>query len=360
MAVSDEWRVAWTAAAALSMAGSAFVLGSYAFLRQLRSLAYVQIVALLSLCDALLSTPFLFECSTKHRSTCQLEAAFVSFFALGSILWSTSVSRLLHIVVIDGGIPGPNYVLRWHFFVWGLSAACVVPVVALNRYGRAGEWCWIRSDNEVDTILRWVTFYGPAWVAIVYMMAITLAVQGRVRAVLTADVPDSERRREILSFSRRLWLYPLVTIVCWMPTTYYRMQETIQPHAGNPQWVVGIAALLPNLSGFLNALVYGMAPVIYKTVLKHAKNVCKVSGGGGNDLNEPMLPEGVSSHPWGMPSFDSEDASYCATEVPEGWRSSGPTRGQVGGGYASSGPSQGEWLSSGGNVRSSGSSPVPP
>jgi len=127
-------------------------------------------------------------------------------------------------------------------------------------------------------------FYVPLWLAVGYnsisMWQVTSVITRAMRLVVETDggndvdaaedAPDatmdddesasSAMRLRNLKQMRRIGLFPLILVGCWMFATINRIYEMFD---GSPVYgLYALQVLSSSLSGLLNALVYGMMPSV--------------------------------------------------------------------------------------------------
>lgn len=61
-------------------------------------------------------------------------------------------------------------------------------------------------------------------------------------------------------------LYPLILVVCGLFNTISRVLQLFFPNIILPYWLILIQYIFGRLQGFLNALVYGIYPNLYKNI----------------------------------------------------------------------------------------------
>merc|ERR1719229_805956 len=72
-----------------------------------------------------------------------------------------------------------------------------------SSYGAAGGSCWIKPYDKVDIMWRYLCFYGPLWIAIIYMIIIYIKVFKRLTSIddIEIDENDDESEEEFINQS---------------------------------------------------------------------------------------------------------------------------------------------------------------
>ena len=145
-----------------------------------------------------------------------------------------------------------------------------IPFIHLS-YGRAGPWCWIRSEDPVSCekfrfgqLLQFTLLYIPVYVILLILMVLYGIVLVRVhrnqkkwtgRFNPAAETLRKITARQILP----LILFPFVFIVLYFPLLVNRIHGFIDPENPLPAlWIVG--AILFPLEGGGVAIIFALDP----------------------------------------------------------------------------------------------------
>ncbi|GMH73443.1 hypothetical protein TL16_g06194 [Triparma laevis f. inornata] len=178
-----------------------------------------------------------------------------------------------------------------------------------DSYGNSGAWCWIttpsdddESDKEImesaGNIWRLTLFYLPLWLAIIFNSTVYVIVTKTLSRV--ASTQASDQRPKYLKMIRRLRLYPLILVFCWLGATINRIQNVLDPSA--PQYYLYLYQVATrSLQGTLNALVYGFNNHVIGEWLSIIPNGCSFnaskeeeSSSGGEEDEEDGIFNKVS------------------------------------------------------------------
>lgn len=262
-----------------SIVGCVFVIYCYYQFKDLRNHAFT-LVLYMSICDLIASiSRMLGDAGNISPTVCTLQATTSSFFEASSVLWSFLIAFTLHMAFLKeqesfssrtiGG-----HMWKYHALGWGYPLLMTALPFTTNSYGDTGAWCWIVKDDNAGVAWRYVQFYGILWITILYCVFVYVRVLMKIKSMGASNIEESKANRKLM---RRIMYYPCVLIVCWWAGSVNRLAELF-----SGKGVYGLAvchAICSGLFGSLNALVYGLTPV----VKSHLKNqLC----GGREELSE--------------------------------------------------------------------------
>ena len=158
---------------------------------------------------------------------------------------------------------------KFLLYCFGLPFVAMFLPLLTDSYGNTGTgaWCWIQTPEENEdvsmtenllnkgTMWRIVLFYLPLWIAIAFNSVVYIVVTNTL--VRVARTQASETRPKYLKMIRRLRMYPLILVFCWMGATINRIQNVMYPN--DIQYHLYIFQVSTrSLQGVLNAIVYGL------------------------------------------------------------------------------------------------------
>jgi len=301
--------------ASLSIAGSGFILASFALISELRKKAAFRMVAFLSIADVLAAISNLLPFPSGDV-VCLVQAWMMSIFELASIFWSFCIALTVFLVIVKHKQQRRKWEIGYHIFSWGLPVALAIPPQALSLYGNSGGWCWIASvdpntgePSEIGQALRFIQFYGPLWMVLVlntvmYMFVIRKAAKlwkeakARARAIekqtdrppsrASSDSSDSSMARSTASVElkatsmpqtvksrgrrewrtiRRLFFYPPILFLTWIFGSINRVY-LISPSAPPLFYLTLLHRTFSSLQGFFNFLAYGTSATVRTAIAK--------------------------------------------------------------------------------------------
>ena len=148
----------------------------------------------------------------------------------------------------------------------------IPPIFPLNKnhaYALAGSWCWIRGDDEYDSIVRIVSQYAAQILCGVYIVYIYWHFLRKL-FISTSSISEVRARLMNETIGRLKW-FPIVYIICYIPGIVNRFSEIFITFNDQDAYVltfVHFGAL--SVSGFLNALIYSWT----KPVKQVYKQIC--------------------------------------------------------------------------------------
>uniref|UniRef100_A0A453R1H9 G-protein coupled receptors family 2 profile 2 domain-containing protein n=1 Tax=Aegilops tauschii subsp. strangulata TaxID=200361 RepID=A0A453R1H9_AEGTS len=134
-----------TTAAALSLAGSSFIVLCYLLFRELRKFSF-KLVYFLAVADMLCSL-FTIMGGPANAFYCFAHDYSAHFFCVASFLWTTTIAFTLHRTVVKHKTDVEEFGFIFHLYVWGTSLVTTVLRSIGSDYGRPGTWCWIQQGS---------------------------------------------------------------------------------------------------------------------------------------------------------------------------------------------------------------------
>ncbi|GMH99045.1 hypothetical protein TrVE_jg9166 [Triparma verrucosa] len=266
----------------LSLIGSILIVTSYLKFKRLRKFS-LELVFWLSVSDIGMCVSYFFG-NPKSGGLCTAQAMIMSFFELASVLWTTVIAlTLFRLIILQR--TSSHLIKYYHVFCFGVPFVSMFLPLLTNSYGDSGAWCWISTptdESETDKQLmespgnlwRLTLFYLPLWLAIIFNSTVYLIVTKTLSRV--ASTQASDQRPKYLKMIRRLRLYPLILVFCWLGATINRIQNVIDPsHPWYSLYLFQVATR--SLQGTLNALVYGFNNHVIGEWLSIIPNGCSWS-----------------------------------------------------------------------------------
>ncbi|CAL9109281.1 unnamed protein product [Musa hybrid cultivar] len=254
-------------AAALSLAGSAFIVLCYLLFKELHKFSF-KLVFFLALSDVFCSF-FTIVGDPSNRFFCYAQDYSVHFFCVASFLWTTTIAFTLHRTVVKHKTDVEDYGSVFHLYVWGTSLATTVIRSIGSDYGRPGAWCWTEPARS-GKASHLITFYVPLWSAILYngftyfQVNRTLSNATRMAVALSEQPNQSDMRAEKKAFNR--WgYYPLILIGSWSFATINRLYDFSSPDH-KIFWLSFLDVGFAGLMGLFNSIAYGLNSSVRRAV----------------------------------------------------------------------------------------------
>eukprot|EP00743_Colponemidia_sp_Colp-15_P003637 GILK01003926.1.p1 GENE.GILK01003926.1~~GILK01003926.1.p1 ORF type:complete len:317 (-),score=26.39 GILK01003926.1:333-1283(-) len=265
------------AASALSLVGSSFIIFCYWYFKNLRRFAF-KLVFILACSDAAYEIANLLGDPADGSGLCYVQAVLVSYFGLTSVLWSGVIAYTVYETVISQNGHVSVRIKAFHIFVWTTAFILTALPFTTNSYGSAGSWCWISNDQgNISVTWRLVQFYIPLWITFAFNTTVYIRIVQVMRSLFGRQQSMLESRQKEMKVLRRLRLYPLVLVVCWISGTVNRIQNFIAPD--HPIFVLYLLHILfGSLQGFFNSLVYGFTASVKTAISEAFQRCCGMCG----------------------------------------------------------------------------------
>jgi len=282
--------------------------GSLGILKHL----HFRLVFLVSSSDILYSTAMLLGDPADGSDLCYAQSFIMAFSALTSIgfVFCIAVSLWGSFVLLWPNDPAFEHALLTKYIAAVLSGAAVLtclPFADGNHFGTSGPWCWI-DDTDTGQVFRFISFYMWLWLAIVLILVMYSQLLNRLYQLMHKDgehhggvcsmlkvvicgakaaEKDNVHTTEMIRVMRKVALYPIILIGCWVFGTANRIHETI--NRDNPSMGLTVMHLVTsNMNGLLNALVYGFNESLYNQLARHCCGRKSMEDLGENAVEMPM------------------------------------------------------------------------
>lgn len=256
-----------TGAAALSLAGSSFIVICYLLFRELRKFSF-KLVFYLAVSDMFCSL-FTILGGPSNAFYCFAHDYSAHFFCVASFLWTTTISFTLHRTVVKHKTDVEEFGSIFHLYVWGTSLSTTVLRSIGSDYGRPGTWCWIQQGSMAK-VLHLITFYLPLWGAILYNGFTYYEVNRMLNNAtqMAAGISDrsnqSDMRADRKAFNR--WgYYPLILIGSWAFATINRLYDFANP-GHRIVWLSFLDVGFAGLMGLFNSIAYGLNSSVRRAI----------------------------------------------------------------------------------------------
>ena len=262
-----------TTASSLSLLGSLFIIITYSLFTDLRGYAF-KMVLILALFDILNCIGFMIPTydSTNKSIPCHIQAILINISSIAAILWTSVIAYSLHSIFHN---ESSKIKERFPLQVGGVSffalISGVVPEVT-DAYGRTAGWCWITLNGMNYNFFfyqRLSFLFIPLCLAIVFNATVYARVFRRVIVLPDDDMSGTAKK----GFVRKLKLYPLILILCYLPFTVKQALEMTSVRRVEYMYVLTlISGVMRCLHGICNAVVYGFTGKIRKRIRAALQN----------------------------------------------------------------------------------------
>ena len=205
---------------------------------------------------------------------CYAQASILNFSCLSSVLWTSVYAFTLYRSLALEKRDGWKYEMYYLLYAFGIPLVLELIPIAAEGFKEAEGWCWIKNtDSETSkgiiidlNIWRVATFLIPTWIVIVFNIVMYWKLIKTINRI-TENVEDGQIAMHHLY--NRLKLYPFMLLVCHIPVTLHRFIEFFDHDQDNQTWITSLlASFFLILSGFLNAVVYGLTDRVKEELQK--------------------------------------------------------------------------------------------
>ncbi|XP_010932405.2 G-protein coupled receptor 1 isoform X1 [Elaeis guineensis] len=255
-----------TGTAALSLAGSAFIVLCYLLFKELHKFSF-KLVFFLALSDMFCSF-FTIVGDPSNGFFCYAQDYTAHFFCVASFLWTTTIAFTLHRTVVRHKTDVEDFESVFHLYVWGTSLVTTVIRSIGSEYGRLGAWCWTESART-GKVAHLITFYGPLWSAILYNGFTYFQVTRMLNNATRMAVGMSDQSRHFDTRAEKAvnrWgYYPLILIGSWAFGTINRLYDFINP-GHKIFWLSFLDVGFAGLMGLFNSIAYGLNSSVRRAI----------------------------------------------------------------------------------------------
>ncbi|XP_039125622.1 G-protein coupled receptor 1 [Dioscorea cayenensis subsp. rotundata] len=253
--------------AALSLAGSAFIVLCYLLFRDLRKFSF-KLVFFLALSDMFCSF-FSIVGDPSTTFFCYVQDYSAHFFCVASFLWTTTIAFTLHRTVVKHKTDVEDFGSIFHLYVWGASLVMTILRSIGSDYGQSGAWCWT-ENGSTGKVAHFMTFYAVLWGAILYngftyFQVIRMLNNARRMAVGISDRSNHLDSRADVKALNRWGYYPLILIGSWTFGTINRIHDFIYP-GHKLFWLSVLDVLFAGLMGLFNSIAYGLNSSVRRAI----------------------------------------------------------------------------------------------
>lgn len=250
--------------ATLSVIGSGFTCLLFLSFPTLRDYSF-RLIFYLAIADLLLSINFMIP-EKLSGSLCWLQGAALNYVGLCQVFIAAVICYTLYksySVSIDSLESKEKFVLC---FILILSAVLTsIPFITFS-YGEAQGICWINASGSnvlLGSIYRLVAYYLPCWIIMFYCCVVYSIIVLRLNSILRSQECCINR---VVRIERRLLLYPIILMLCIIPSSVNRILLYLYPDDPN-LYLMCISVAFNAAIGFFHACAYGITPNVKYAIL---------------------------------------------------------------------------------------------
>ena len=261
-----------------SCAGSLVIILIFIFFPSLRKKTYIEIVFYSAISDFAGAISTSFGELQDNTALCWAQGFMSNWFPLSSVFWTVAVTYLMYAIIVTAKPFEVTPTL--HLICWGFPLLVALLPMTTNRYGAVGgvNWCFIqdRADSPSwgRTFWTFMSFY--AWIAlclIIIIIIISLVSHHAMKLhAATRHISISTKRT---SGVNKLWLYPVVILLCWLVPAFTDIYETlvISPYPLQAQ-ADAAALVIPLTQGFFTSVIFlASTSIVKKKIYSVASNI---------------------------------------------------------------------------------------
>ncbi|KAF3130718.1 hypothetical protein TWF594_010242 [Orbilia oligospora] len=181
--------------ALLSSVGSAWVVLSYACIKELRSYRH-QLILGLAISDLLMALNFMFSAGwnvaggdlalEESRTACSVNGFLTQVFVVQTDWWILVIAIATYIIL--GNFKTQSQYIQTHVWIpwvgpWVLSIIIAAICHGVLGYGYIGGWCWLTSD-----LMRLLVNFIPRWLIVIAIALIYIRLYMIVRKARKWDI----------------------------------------------------------------------------------------------------------------------------------------------------------------------------
>lgn len=201
--------------------------------------------------------------SWQSEGLCLAQAIILNFSELSSVLWTSVICLTIYRSVVLEKKDGWKYEMYYLLYAFGIPLTLNFLPMLTNSFGEAEGWCWITIEGGdfIKTFIggniwRIVNYLGPLWLSIFINFVMYWKTLAKIKLMID-NVTDEDLKKNTLY--NRLKLFPFMLLMCHLPVTVHRVLGFFDIVKPENVWLPSmLASFFIILSGFLNAIVYGL------------------------------------------------------------------------------------------------------
>lgn len=184
---------------------------------------------------------------------CWAQGIMVTYFALCSFFWTTTLSFTLYSLVHHG----KSYLNLYHMHMicWLLPLGLTLVPISSAAYGSPAvntQWCILVQkpgfSRTYVTVWSYVSYFGWLLLSIIMMVYWGIATHYKIKSM------DKTLSRVVQSCYSRVWLYPLAMTSCWI-LNFLNVENYVNRISNNPIFA-GVSMIMGISYGICTALIF--------------------------------------------------------------------------------------------------------
>lgn len=242
----------------ISAFGSIFIITAFLYFKSIRSFAF-KLVFFMSISDLVRSISLMLP---PEGLSCKFQGFLLQFSTASSILWSFNIAYSLYTTVINQENNPSRHQTKFLLLAYLFPFLLAFIPLFTDSYNNAVGWCWIQKDFITDLVERIFCLYIIIWTVIAFNLSVYWKIIMKIRKEFKNVIEDQADNNAVI---KRLSLYPLTLILCYLPITVKRTME-IGGQEILPFWFLCLSAFGISIFGFANALVYGFSRPVREAI----------------------------------------------------------------------------------------------
>ncbi|EAS07277.1 7 transmembrane receptor (secretin family) protein (macronuclear) [Tetrahymena thermophila SB210] len=236
----------------ISLILSILVIFAYFKFKKIKSFPF-KLIMLLCVADSFNSLAYFFVLFhvEDNYNLCQVQGFFIQYSNVSSFV-VTSVIALNVLLTIVYNRQNPEKYTKYYLFVSFVIPLiiAVIPAIAGKYKNEAPFYCWLdQKDYSYYVVFAFVFFYGVLWVSVLFFIFCLIRVYRYIKFV--------GLERPAAQFYKKLLNFPVIMMICWLPSTINRIIDWFNEDYSTHQWTYFMHICFDILASILNVCIYG-------------------------------------------------------------------------------------------------------
>jgi len=192
------------------------------------------------------------EDSSYNKITCNIQGLLILFSELSTIMITTTLSFYIWRSKAEFNTHDKfNCKNRSIYIAINYILPLAFALLCMNYIGENGRWCWISAVYAESLGLG-------VYIAIWFLIFLNLCFAYLIKNITNGDNLHVEVRKNRRDYVRKLSIYPIISLCCWLPATINRFINLVEFDniSSNVEYFLELLHIVFMLiQGFLYALV---------------------------------------------------------------------------------------------------------